>query len=159
MTPAGLPHSDISGSKRACRSPKLIAACHVLHRLSAPRHPPSTLSNLTIKCLELMRSALRIHPWRMDARPYCTQYSTHIQLSKTTDREDRRSCSTARAAHSILAGGKWFTTGGDGPLFRRPPRTLGGADRDRTDDLLNASQALSQLSYSPTHRSSASQRG
>src|SRR5205085_870325 len=27
---------------------------------------------------------------------------------------------------------------------------LGGADRDRTDDLLNAIQALSQLSYSPT---------
>jgi hypothetical protein len=26
----------------------------------------------------------------------------------------------------------------------------GGAGRDRTDDLLNAIQALSQLSYSPT---------
>jgi hypothetical protein len=26
----------------------------------------------------------------------------------------------------------------------------GGADRDRTDDLLNAIQALSQLSYSPS---------
>jgi hypothetical protein len=26
----------------------------------------------------------------------------------------------------------------------------GGADRDRTDDLLNANQALSQLSYSPS---------
>ena len=26
---------------------------------------------------------------------------------------------------------------------------VGGADRDRTDDLLNAIQALSQLSYSP----------
>jgi hypothetical protein len=26
---------------------------------------------------------------------------------------------------------------------------FGGADRDRTDDLLNANQALSQLSYSP----------
>src|SRR6476619_1056417 len=57
MTLMGLPHSDISGSKRACRSPKLFAACHVLLRLSVPRHPPSTLSNLTIKCLDLMRSA------------------------------------------------------------------------------------------------------
>jgi hypothetical protein len=57
MTPAGFPHSDISGSKCACHSPKLFAACHVLLRLSAPRHPPSTLNNLTIKCLELMRSA------------------------------------------------------------------------------------------------------
>ncbi len=29
---------------------------------------------------------------------------------------------------------------------------VGGADRDRTDDLLNAIQALSQLSYGPTRR-------
>ena len=36
----------------------------------------------------------------------------------------------------------------------RPPLRrdyeFGGAERDRTDDLLNAIQALSQLSYSPT---------
>ena len=31
-------------------------------------------------------------------------------------------------------------------------REFGGADRDRTDDLLNAIQALSQLSYGPTRR-------
>jgi hypothetical protein len=47
MTPAGFPHSDISGSKPVCGSPKLFAAYHVLHRLSAPRHPPCTLSSLT----------------------------------------------------------------------------------------------------------------
>lgn len=29
-------------------------------------------------------------------------------------------------------------------------KKYGGADRDRTDDLLNAIQALSQLSYNPT---------
>src|SRR5207253_10931257 len=58
MTRTGLPHSEIPGSKRACRSPRLFAACCVLHRLSVPRHPPSTLSNLTIKCLDLMRSAV-----------------------------------------------------------------------------------------------------
>jgi hypothetical protein len=45
----GFPHSEISGSKPACGSPKLIAACHVLHRLLAPRHPPYALSSLTIK--------------------------------------------------------------------------------------------------------------
>ena len=33
LQPAGLPHSEISGSKVICTSPKLIAACHVLHRL------------------------------------------------------------------------------------------------------------------------------
>ena len=33
----------------ACTLPQLIAACHVLHRLHAPRHPPCALSSLTIK--------------------------------------------------------------------------------------------------------------
>jgi hypothetical protein len=39
----GLPHSDIHGSKPARGSPWLIAACHVLHRLLVPRHPPNAL--------------------------------------------------------------------------------------------------------------------
>ena len=33
--------------------------------------------------------------------------------------------------------------------FELPGREDGGADRDRTDDILLAKQALSQLSYSP----------
>jgi hypothetical protein len=49
MTRGGLPHSDIFGSKLVCSSPKLFAACHVLHRLLAPRHSPYTLSSLTIR--------------------------------------------------------------------------------------------------------------
>jgi hypothetical protein len=32
-----------------CGSPELIAACHVLHRLFLPRHPPCALSSLTIE--------------------------------------------------------------------------------------------------------------
>ena len=34
MTARGLPHSDISGSSLVGSSPKLFAACYVLHRLS-----------------------------------------------------------------------------------------------------------------------------
>ena len=45
----GFPHSEIPGSKPACGSPRLIAACRVLHRLLLPRHPPCALSSLTIK--------------------------------------------------------------------------------------------------------------
>ena len=45
----GFLHSEIPGSKPACGSPRLIAACHVLHRLLAPRHSPYALSSLT-KC-------------------------------------------------------------------------------------------------------------
>ena len=47
FTRARLPHSEIFGSKRVCRSPKLIAAYHVLHRQLMPRHSPCALSNLT----------------------------------------------------------------------------------------------------------------
>ena len=45
----GFPHSEILGSKPACGSPRLIAACHVLHRLLAPRHSLYALSSLIIK--------------------------------------------------------------------------------------------------------------
>jgi hypothetical protein len=43
---AGFPHSEIFGLKRACRSPKLIAACCVLHRLMMPRHPLIAVTGL-----------------------------------------------------------------------------------------------------------------
>ena len=43
----GFPHSDISGSKLICSSPKLFAAYHVLHRLLMPRHSPCALLCLT----------------------------------------------------------------------------------------------------------------
>ena len=48
ITPGGFPHSEIFGSTLVCSLPKLIAACRVLHRLLAPRHPPYALSSLTI---------------------------------------------------------------------------------------------------------------
>ena len=44
---AGFPHSVISGSTAICASPKLIAACHDLHRLLMPRHSPCALNSLT----------------------------------------------------------------------------------------------------------------
>src|SRR4051794_23283464 len=44
----GFPHSEISGSKGARASPDLIAACHVLHRLSMPRHPSEALMRLIV---------------------------------------------------------------------------------------------------------------
>ena len=44
---ARFPHSEISGSKCICHSPKLFAAYHVFHRLLVPRHPPCALISLT----------------------------------------------------------------------------------------------------------------
>src|SRR5918911_4853569 len=46
ITRGGFPHSEIRGSKLVRSSPRLIAAYHVLHRLSAPRHPPNALKAL-----------------------------------------------------------------------------------------------------------------
>ena len=45
---SGLPHSDICGSIRMCRSPQLFAAYHVLHRLWEPRHSPYALTLLIV---------------------------------------------------------------------------------------------------------------
>ena len=56
MTPARLPHSDIHGSTPARGSPWLFAACHVLHRLLVPRHPPNALLLLFLQG--------RTHPFR-----------------------------------------------------------------------------------------------
>jgi hypothetical protein len=47
LTRAAFPHSEISGSQAVSASPELIAADHVLLRLSAPEHPPHTLTSLT----------------------------------------------------------------------------------------------------------------
>ena len=55
-----LPHSEISGSTLICSSPKLFAACHVLHRLLMPRHSPCALFSLTYLRLFLLTSSLEL---------------------------------------------------------------------------------------------------
>ena len=52
---SGLPHSDIHGSKSARLSPWLFAACHVLHRLLVPRHPPNALLSFNFQNLTTIR--------------------------------------------------------------------------------------------------------
>ena len=48
LQPAGLPHSDITGSIPVCSSPVLFAAYHVLRRLQKPRHPPFALVTFSL---------------------------------------------------------------------------------------------------------------
>ena len=43
VSSCGFPHSEISGSRDICSSPKLFAAYHVFHRPLVPRHPPCAL--------------------------------------------------------------------------------------------------------------------
>src|SRR5438270_6318842 len=76
--PRGFPHSEIPGSMPACGSPRLIAACHVLHRLLLPRHPPCALSSLTIK---LTRPTAALTPAR----------NLHSARSTTFEKHDAKS--------------------------------------------------------------------
>ena len=46
----GFPHSDIRGSQGICPSPRLFAACHVLHRLREPQASPVRPCSLSL-CL------------------------------------------------------------------------------------------------------------
>ena len=59
LTPVGFPIRKSPGQSLFSGSPKLIAAYHVLHRLSLPRHPPYALSSLTIKKLLIDRTYYR----------------------------------------------------------------------------------------------------
>ena len=106
-------------------SPKLIAASHVLHRLCAPRHPPSALSSLTIQ----NRSRLG---FEASASPNSTLQDA-IQLILA-----QLSCASCR--HLRFSKNR--------NLVQNTKR-MSGADRDRTDGLRLAKPALSQLSYSP----------
>ena len=87
FTRNGFPHSEISGSQAACASPKLIAACHVLHRLLAPRHPPYALSSLTIKFTREQYPPLEVQaPGESNALLPASLFTLRIQLSKIGSR-------------------------------------------------------------------------
>jgi hypothetical protein len=164
MIEGGFPHSEIRGSKVVRTSPRLIAAYHVLHRLSMPRHPLNALKALD-----------RFHR-RCPFRGTETTGRFKDQLAHPVRAWGGHAPSTWEAipTHPPLAGR---------PARRRPDKTgftmtnsrrnepegpssedknlsseqnpiashqgNGGAGRDRTDDILLAKQALSQLSYGP----------
>src|SRR5947209_4841560 len=52
FTVVGFPIRTSPDQMPACGFPRLIAACHVLHRFLLPRHPPCALSSLTIKFIQ-----------------------------------------------------------------------------------------------------------
>ena len=140
-----MPHSEIPGSPIARISPGLFAACRVLRRLSVPRHPPNALT------LRLIRSKT---PPRTTAKPLrARRRAAHATATPgaakapprvaTTPSSQTQSAKTSRLANRHPA--------------QRPGEAPGeapsGGDRDRTDALLLAKQALSQLSYTPVQES------
>ena len=132
---SGFPHSEIPGSKPACGSPGLIAACHVLHRLLVPRHSPYALSSLT-KCFTY---TLRV----------CDQRTTDCGVfsCQRAVRWPRRLGRSVHLSHRTY--GARFARRARSPDALRPrpvAAKAGGEYRARTGDLLVANQALSQLS-------------
>ena len=150
---SGFPHSEISGSTDICSSPKLIAACHVLLRLLMPRHSPCALISLTIfwfserimQVTEVFQFLARIvvlpiiPQKNLFASPYqrstlcCLAYYLIIFSIVQFSRCRLRS----------KTGSKHLNT------FKCFDPFSGGDNRNRTDDLLRAKQALSHLSYTP----------
>src|SRR3982751_6483587 len=98
----GLPHSDIRGSTIARISPRFFAACHVLHRLLAPRHPPDAL-------LALKASA-----------PPCTG-TTNTNRHRSHRTHHRKHPNALILSHAPLTTATHQTT----PKGTKPPRPHG----------------------------------
>lgn len=160
----GFPHSEIRGSTIARISPQLIAACHVLHRLLAPRHPPNALialNNTTNartqdqtpryvhQLTKLTCSASLIHS--CSRHHHATQSSRPAQHSQSRDQPIRFTCQTTRHPDQIPQDPQ----PGDKPVVQQHVtqpgtslRTLNpsgqsfGDGRYRTDGPLLAKQVL-----------------
>ena len=90
----GFPHSEISGSKLICSSPKLIAAYHVLLRLLMPRHSPCALHSLTLR-----RCKLRIVRFRASSKAHslrCISFRSTALLCRVTGAQ------TFGASHDVF---------------------------------------------------------
>ena len=77
----GFPHSDIHGSTPARGSPWLFAACHVLHRLLVPRHPPNALIALNTGALADIHAMHRNQP---HTQKRCVAHSRRASLYTDT---------------------------------------------------------------------------
>ena len=121
----GCPIRKSPGQSLLGGSPELIAACHVLHRLLTPGHPPCALVRLT--------TTQRMKEFR-------TAHSESVVKEQERD-ETRPVYRSCRRSNRFIG---------------RPPAAPrakdGGGERDRTDGLLVANQALSQLSYTPARQ-------
>ena len=106
----GFPHSDVRGSTIARISPRLFAACHVLLRLLAPRHPPNALLSLTITTSPNARTQYQTAQQTSDNMTTAVTTHTHKTLppdSPVKEHTQRRSClrpgGLLEAIHSQVA--------------------------------------------------------
>ena len=169
----GLPHSEIPGSPIARISPGLFAACHVLHRLSVPRHPPDALLRACspVSPTEETAPPPRTGPSPMPC-PRATRSGRRSRMKTLLEQTPSQGRGPVRLGHIINALFTLQSTlarHSPAPRSRTSPNPApdppdrrwcrlaqhsrpsrgGGGERTRTDDLLLAKQALSQLSYTP----------
>ena len=84
----GLPHSDTQGSTPARGFPWIFAACHVLHRLLAPRHPPDAL---------LLLMPTRTHRRALNSKPrHAQEPSTASTANASAPRQNPHSAHTKK---------------------------------------------------------------
>jgi hypothetical protein len=146
----------------------LIAACHVLHRLSTPRHPSEALMRLIVLS--------KTHAWGrrrlLDDPTHALWFVLARQLMSSLDPPSKAGepgltlhsrCQTVRTQcapgrNSVCFHGSraprrlWrrrMPSSQTDRSFRLLRSVCGGARRDRTDDLMLAKHALYQLSYGP----------
>ena len=168
----GLPHSEIPGSPIARISPGLFAACHVLHRLSVPRHPPDALASRLITASP--SPAMPHHRRAQGQAPTAAQVllaphatvsheDTSLGQARRTlllgpacpPRSHHNSLFTLQSTPAAITRGAVVQSSPNvaAPGFAEWCRSAnprfagGGGERIRTDDLLLAKQALSQLSF------------
>ena len=131
------PHSEISGSKSICDSPKHIGAYPVLHRLLVPRHSPYALNILTYLLLYFIYIAI--------CSFQCSVYQ-QVNVDSYIRSLTSQICSLAMLVQiwsSLRMTYHQFVS-------QIGLGQLGGDEEDRTPDPLLARQVLSQLSYTPT---------
>jgi hypothetical protein len=142
----GFPHSDIRGSTIARISPRLFAACHVLLRLLAPRHPPNALIALNTPPTPVRRT--KPHIQASAAEPKKMPSNSHSQSNQPI----RFTCQTARHPTQIShrkpsarqpSRYAASTPRGLQPSLSPAATNFHGDGRDRTDDPLLAKQVLS----------------
>ena len=121
---SGFPHSDIHGSTPARGSPWLFAACHVLHRLLVPRHPPNALIMLTPR--ECRTEAQHSHLAQEPSNPSQDQISRPYAAPSVGIREISQPPETdAPSAHPFSltllcsqAAGNWRQVSSSGQTVR-----------------------------------------
>ena len=134
-----------------CRSPELIAACHVLLRLLMPRHSPCALFRLIYWFSRIMQAPFGSYRLSKLFLPFvsticfklylllpCLSFALCSVFNVQTPYHGERDSAPIGTKFQHL-----------GSLNAETCFQSGGDSRTRTDDPLLAKQVLSQLSYTP----------